>query len=90
MFVRENITRLCVIREKVSVGEEGKVSTTLIASPKDNIVNMCISKVALQTAQAMLVGRKSGRVRVLLDSGSQRTFVTVKLMLHETICNDDF
>ena len=61
-----------------AVGEEGKVSTTLIVSPKDSIVNMCISKVALQTAQAMLVGRKSGRVRVLLDSGSQRTFVTVK------------
>jgi hypothetical protein len=33
----------------------------------------------LQTAQAMLVGKKSGRVRVLLDSGSQRTFVTVKV-----------
>ena len=27
----------------------------------------------------MLVGRKSGRVRVLLDSGSQRTFVTVRM-----------
>ena len=27
----------------------------------------------------MLVGRKSGRVRVLLDSGSQRSFVTVKV-----------
>ncbi|CAB4008854.1 Hypothetical predicted protein, partial [Paramuricea clavata] len=32
-----------------------------------------------ETAQAMLVGKKSGRVRVLLDSGSQRTFVTVKV-----------
>lgn len=26
----------------------------------------------------MLVGRKSGCVRVVMDSGSQRTFVTVK------------
>ena len=30
-------------------------------------------------ALAMLVGRKSRRVRVMLDSGSQRTFVTVKV-----------
>ncbi|CAB4007702.1 E3 ubiquitin- ligase DZIP3 [Paramuricea clavata] len=32
-----------------------------------------------ETAQAMFVGKKSGRVRVLLDSGSQRTLVTVKV-----------
>ena len=59
-------------------GEEGKVSATLVVTPKENVINKCGSKVALQTALAMLVGRKSGRVRVLLDSGSQRTFVTVK------------
>ena len=62
------------------VGEESKVkvNTTLIVSPKDSVINKCSSKVALQTALAMLVGRKSGRVRVLLDSGSQKTFVTVR------------
>ena len=56
-----------------------KVSTTLIVSPKDSVVCKPGSKVALQTALATLVGQRSGRVRVLLDSGSQRTFVTVKV-----------
>ena len=59
-------------------GEVGKVGNcTLVVSPKNSIVKSGC-RVALQTAQAMLVGRKSGRVRVLFDSGSQRTFVTVK------------
>ena len=55
-------------------GEVRESRTTLVVSPKN-----VIGKVALQTAQAMLVGRKSGRVRVLFDSGSQRSFVTVKM-----------
>jgi hypothetical protein len=54
-------------------GEVRESSTTLVVSPKN-----VIGKVTLQTAQAMLVGQKSGRVRVLFDSGSQRSFVTVK------------
>ena len=60
------------------VGEESKVNTTLIVIHKDSVVNKCISKVALQTALAMLVGQKSGRVRILFDSRSQKTFVTVR------------
>lgn len=59
---------------------------TLVISPQsnnnsnDSVSINCVKsspKVALQTAQAMLVGRSSARVRVLLDSGSQRSFVTV-------------
>ncbi|XP_046864649.1 uncharacterized protein LOC124459172 [Xenia sp. Carnegie-2017] len=50
-------------------------SNTLFVSPK-NSCEKAGCNVALQTAQAKLVGSKSGRVRVLLDSGSQRSFVT--------------
>ena len=42
-----------------TVGEEGEVSTTLILSPKDSIVNMCSSK----------VGQKSGRARYCWTQG---------------------
>ena len=66
-------------------GEEGKVSATLVVTPKENVNNKCGSKVALQMALAMLVGRKIGRVRVMLDSGSQRTFVTVKVAIRKFV-----
>lgn len=36
------------------------------------------SKIALQTAQGLIAGSVLGRVRVLFDSGSQRSFVTAK------------
>lgn len=36
------------------------------------------SRIALQTAQALIKGGKQGRVRVLFDSGSQRSFITAK------------
>ncbi|XP_028404089.1 uncharacterized protein LOC114526762 [Dendronephthya gigantea] len=65
-------------------GEEGNLSptngtgtiATLVVSPKNKVKSGC--SVALQTAQAMLVGQKTARVRVLFDSGSQRSFVTTK------------
>ena len=74
---REHHTALCgsaKVKEDKPKGPEvdGESSTTLVVSPKN-----VIGKVELQTAQAMLVGRKSGRVRVLFDWGSQRCFVTV-------------
>ena len=36
------------------------------------------SRIALQTAQALIKGGKQGRVRVMFDSGSHRSFVTAK------------
>ena len=36
------------------------------------------SRIALQTAQALIKGTRQGRVRVLFDSGSHRSFVTTK------------
>ena len=36
------------------------------------------SRIALQTAQALIKGSRQGRVRVLFDSGSHRSFVTTK------------
>ncbi|XP_028394457.1 uncharacterized protein LOC114518650 [Dendronephthya gigantea] len=66
-------------------GEEGNLSptngtgtiATLVVSPKNKVVKLGCS-VALQTAQAMLVGQKTAQARVLFDSGSQRSFVTTK------------
>ena len=37
------------------------------------------NRVALQTAQGIVNGEKRERVRVLFDSGSQKTFVTARL-----------
>ena len=39
------------------------------------------SRIALQTAQALIKGGTQGRVRVLFDSGSHRSFVTAKAAL---------
>ena len=36
------------------------------------------SRIALQTAQALIKGNIQGRVRVLFDSGSHKSFVTAK------------
>ena len=36
------------------------------------------SRITLQTAQALITGNVQGRVRVLFDSGSHKTFVTAK------------
>ena len=36
------------------------------------------SRIALQTAQALIKGSRKGRVRVLFDSGSHRSLITVK------------
>ena len=38
-------------------------------------------RIALQTAQALIKEGKQGRVRVLFDSGSHRSFVTAKAAL---------
>ena len=38
-------------------------------------------RIALQTAQALIKGGTQGRVRVLFDSGSHRSFVTAKAAL---------
>ena len=36
------------------------------------------SRIALQTAQALIKGERQGRIRVLFDSGSHRSFITAK------------
>ncbi|XP_046862763.1 uncharacterized protein LOC124456335 [Xenia sp. Carnegie-2017] len=57
-------------------GKESKPQGTVGQGSPKNSCEKAGCNVALQTAQAKLVGSKSGRVRVLLDSGSQRSFVT--------------
>ena len=51
--------------------------------PSENSINGQLvgteSKIALQTTQALIKGDKQGRIRVLFDSGSHRSFVIARV-----------
>lgn len=55
----------------------GDGSRTFVSNPNSMLVGT-ESRIALQTAQALIKGGKKGRVRVLFDSGSHRSFITAK------------
>ena len=68
-------TCLCDGRsQKVSNGDN---SQPLVSRPS-SLLEGTESKISLQTTQALIAGSVQGRVRVLFDSGSQRSFVTAK------------
>ena len=50
---------------------------TITSNPNSMLVGT-ESRIALQTAQASIKGRVQGRVRVLFDSGSHKSFITAK------------
>ena len=50
---------------------------TITSNPNSMLVGT-ESRIELQTAQALIKGRVQGRVRVLFDSGSHKSFITVK------------
>ena len=54
------------------------MAPTPVNSPSSMLVGT-ESRIALQTAQALIKGSRQGRVRVLFDSGSHRSFVTTKV-----------
>lgn len=56
-------------------GDSGQ--PTITSNPNSMLVGT-ESRIALQTAQALIKGRVQGRVRVLFDSGSHKSFITVK------------
>ena len=73
-IVRDLTTRVCVTRHhsKTPVKDIGQ---SLVNSPSSLLVGT-ESRIALQTAQALIKGNVPGRVRVLFDSGSLRSLVT--------------
>ena len=68
-------TCLCDARPQKPL--EGGNSQPVVSSPSSLLVGT-ESRIALQTAQALIKGSVQGRVRVLFDSGSHKSFVTAK------------
>ena len=70
---------LCGAKPQTPSGES---SPQLIgAAPVNSPSSMHVgteSRIALQTAQALIKGSRQGRVRVLFDSGTHRSFITTK------------
>ena len=68
-------TCLCEAKLEQTSGEnstglaENSVNTQLVGTE---------CRITLQTAQAIISGESQGRIRVLFDSGSHRSFVTVR------------
>ena len=56
---------------------EKETSANIVSTPASMLVGSK-SKIALQTAQALVKGNNS-RIRVLFDSGSHKAFVTAKV-----------
>ena len=68
-------TCLCELgSQQTPAGDSGQ---PLVNSPSSLLVGT-ESRIALQTAQALIKGNVPGRVRVLFDSGSHKSFVTTK------------
>ena len=61
--------------QQPSVGNSDQPST--VNTPSSLLVGT-ESRIALQTAQALIKGNVQGRVRVLFDSGNHKSFVTAK------------
>ena len=70
---------LCEAKPQATSGESGP--QPIVPAPVNSPSSMLVgteSRIALQTAQALIKGSRQGRVRVLFDSGSHRSFVTTK------------
>ncbi|XP_022802638.1 uncharacterized protein LOC111340115 [Stylophora pistillata] len=67
----------CLCDGKSQKVSEGDNSQPVASSPSSLLVGT-ESKIALHTAQALIAGSVKGRMRVLFESGSQRSFVTAK------------
>jgi len=70
---------LCKAKPQKPSGESGPqpIEASTVISASSRLVGM-ESRIDLQTAQALIKGSRQGRVRVLFDSGSHRSFVTTK------------
>lgn len=66
----QHSTCLCEAKPSGNSGEPGNSGTAQLVGTK--------CRIALQTAQAMIKGGKQGRIRVLFDSGSHRSFVSAR------------
>ncbi len=60
-----------------SGGGSGQSTGSAVSAPNSMLVGT-ESRIALQTAQALIKGERQGRIRVLFDSGSHRSFITAK------------
>ena len=69
---------LCERKPPQTSGGNGGLSTGSPMGMPNSMLVGTESRIALQTAQALMKGRKQGRVRVLFDSGSHRSFITAK------------
>ena len=70
---------LCEAKPQAPSGESSPqpIGPVPVNSPSSMLVGT-ESRIALQTAQALIKGSRQGKVRVLFDSGSHRSFVTTK------------
>lgn len=67
----------CLCEAKPQKPLEGGNTQNVVSTPSSFLVGT-ESRIALQTAQALIKGSVQGRVRVLFDSGSHKSFVTAK------------
>ena len=70
---------LCEAKPQTPSGESGPqpIGPAPVNSPSSMLVGT-ERRIALQTVQELIKGSRQGRVRVLFDSGSHRSFVTTK------------
>lgn len=72
----------CLCDAKSQKVSEGDNSQPEVSSPSSLLVGT-ESKIPPQTAQALIAASVQGRVRVLFDSGNQRSFVTAKAVRNQ-------
>ena len=76
---------LCMAKpQQASGGNQDRPTGGNCDRPGNNVSAQLVGtecRIALQTAQALIKGGTQGRVRVLFDSGSHRSFVTAKAAL---------
>ena len=70
---------LCEAKPQTPSGESGPqpIGPAPVNSPSSVLVGT-ESRIALETAQALIKGGRQGRLRVWFDSGSHRSFITTK------------
>lgn len=68
----------CLCDAKLQQPRGGDSAQPTITSNPNSMLVGTESRIALQTAQALMKGRVQGRVRVLFDSGSHKSFITAK------------
>ena len=68
----------CLCDAKLQQPRVGDGAQPTITSNPNSMLVGTESRIALQTAQASIKGRVQGRVRVLFDSGSHKSFITAK------------